>query len=138
MPQRPVPTLEHFKLLQSFGKNKLQREHPDRREQLWKILCESIHLSYIPHPDVVEAWMAYVAGESTQTNLAINGNIHPSRVVVGVLYQGRMAASHTTKTVPLLKKIAGIYRECFKNDNEFLEAMQQMCFDVLEARKKAT
>lgn len=132
---RPVPTLEHFKLLQSFGRNKMQHDHPESREQLWRMVCEGVRLPYIPHPEVVEAWMAYVAGDSMRTSLAVNGNVHPSRVIIGVLYDGKMAAAHTTQTQALLRRICGIFRQCFKSDEEFLEAMQQMCIGIIKPKK---
>lgn len=120
-------TEAHFRLLKEFGRNTLQQKLGDReREMMWALSCRQGNVAVIPQEVVVDAWKDYVGGVSQRSGLAINGDINPEYVTVGVTFDNLLTASHTTRTRPLLDRLLKIWRQGFSSDEEFLEAAQRL------------
>jgi len=131
----PKISLEHFRLLRTFGRNELQRKASDsQREEFWRMICQSAPgVHYVPHEQVVSAWKEFITGNSQESGLAINGDIDSNYVSVGVTYHRKMAAAHTTRMKPLLNRLLRIYLQAFQNKAEFLNAMEEICKEVVGA-----
>lgn len=115
----------HFRLLRIFGKNVLQKNVSDKeRRTMWELACRSAKLAIVPHDDVVEKWRLFVAGESKDSSIAINGDIDPQFVTLGVTYKSKLVAGHTSTTQALLRRLLQIWRRAFDSDEAFLEAVE--------------
>ncbi len=120
-------TEPHFRLLREFGRNTFQQKLSDReREMMWQLSCRQGGVAVLPQEVVVEAWKEYVGGVSKRSNLAINGDIDPELVTVGVTYDELLTASHTSPMRPLLGRLLQIWRKAFASDEEFLEAAERL------------
>jgi hypothetical protein len=131
-------TLEHFRLLQTFGRNPLQKKANDaQREEFWRMICDSApRVEYVPHDQVVTAWREFITANAQESGLAINGDIDPNYVSIGVTYKRKMAAAHTTRTRPLLKRLLQIYMGAFDNRAAFLDQMEELCKEVANTPEK--
>lgn len=130
-------TEAHFRLLKEFGRNTLQQQLGDReREMMWSLSCRQGGVTVLPHEIVVDAWKDYVGGVSQRSGLAINGDIDPEHVTIGVTYDNLLTASHTARTRPLLSRLLQIWRRSFSTDEEFLLAAQKLTTRSLGPKKK--
>jgi hypothetical protein len=115
---------EHFKLLRTFGRNmKAQQLEDPMKDRLWQLACKTASLPVVPQEEVVKAWRLLVQGESTDSDLAINGDVDPEFTSIAVTYKKRMVASHTTHTDRLLLKLLSIYCRKFNGPAEFEQAL---------------
>lgn len=127
--------LRHFKLLQIFGRDgKQKKASPEVRATIWKMMCQGAGIPAIDHSKVVEEWKNYIAGESEHSGIAINGDIDPQFVSIGITYKKKITSAHTTPTASLLRRILGIYARAFPNKEQFLEQMESMCREAIEPK----
>jgi hypothetical protein len=131
-------TLEHFRLLRTFGRNEMQRRASDtQRNEFWRMVCQSTPgVPFVPHEEVVAAWKKFITGNAVDSGLALNGDIDPSYVSVGVTYKRKMVAAHTTRMKPLIKRLLSIYSKAFGTRAEFLDAMEALSKEVVEQGEK--
>jgi len=118
----------HFKLLRQFGQSDLQKTSTDdERERRWMMSCDQARLPRVPLANVKKEWVAFVSGSSRYAGLAVNGDIDPRWVSIGILYNGHLFAAHTVKSRVLLKKLLGIHARNFKDREAFLTSVLDLC-----------
>lgn len=132
----PVVGVEHFELLHRFGRNRYQKFAKSEKDHLWKLACEAARLPYLPWEEVLEHWKQFIAGQAEHSSLAINGDIDPHLVTVGVCHDKKLWGSHTTRTEKLLEKILEIYSRTFRTEAEFLDSIEKKCKSVKSVKKK--
>lgn len=133
---RPPPppsaiTVAHFNLLRAYGRNHLAKKVSKREaEKLWEIACNTAQIAYVPREQVEEEWKRYIAGQSNYSAIAINGDIDPKFVTLGITYVGVHHSSHTLRTMALLKRVLLIWARCFPNRSAFLSAAERLCQNI--------
>jgi hypothetical protein len=135
--RRPKPTIliEHFRLLERFGKSKVQKTVDDKtKEQLWVTVCSTAGVPTIPLADVIEEWKQYISGQSDHSGIVISGSVDPEYTSIGVCYDRKITAAHTTRTITLLTKLLHIFRGTFKNKEAFLAEMEGLCKKISEEK----
>jgi len=132
----PVVGVEHFELLHRFGRNKYQKSASKiEKDNLWKMSCEAARLPHVPWEQVLEHWKQFLAGQAEHSSLAINGDVDPHLVTVGVCHDKKLWGSHTTRTEKLLEKILEIYSRTFKTPEEFFDSMEKKCKSIKSSKK---
>jgi hypothetical protein len=132
MPSEPANSVrvsqEHFRLLQEFGRNELQRRVSDtQREQMWEFACQSARLPVIQRKVVIEHWKIFIGGISNRSGIAINGDVDPKYTTIGITWENHIYAAHTTKTTSILKRVLEIFAKTFSDRETFLSAAEQLC-----------
>jgi hypothetical protein len=126
-----VLTVEHMRLLQKFGRNPVQkRATPRERTELWRLACEAAKLDFIPQDEVVEEWKKFVVGESSRSQIAMRATIDPAFITIGICYDKRLSAAHTTKTRAHLRQVLAIYATVFPKEDDFRAAVQTLVNEV--------
>jgi len=132
----PVVLPEHLSLLRQFGRSRFQRTlAPAQREEFWRETCKKGQIPHVPLAAVTEAWRRFVAGQSEHSGLALNGEIDPSFVSVGVTYHRRIQAAHTAPARSLLKHLLLLYRQAFKDEELFLLEVLDLCREENQKEK---
>lgn len=127
----------HFRLLQSYGRNKLLRRLGEKeRLELWRLTCESAGVPHVPRDAVVDRWKAFVSGESRDSSIAVNGDIDPAYVTVGITFREKLVAAHTTRTPALLRRLLRIFRKAHPDEAAYLEAVRELAVSALEPSKR--
>jgi hypothetical protein len=115
-------------LLRQFGRSDFQRQLSTRqREEFWKETCTKGHVQHVPLETVTAAWRSFVAGQSQHSGLAINSEVDPGYVSVGVTYNRRIQAAHTAPARSLLKRLLQLYRRGFPDEELFLLDVLKLC-----------
>lgn len=135
----PRITQAHFELLRNFGRWKLREKMSEEHERTtWEVACRTARLPVVSREEVVDAWRTFVTGESDRSSLAVNGDVDPNFVSIGVAWDGKLVAAHTTRTRALLRRVLSIFRRVSFSDEEYLEAVRELSVEAVTtpARQK--
>lgn len=136
------PTVGHFRVLQRFGRSRLAKEiAPRKREELWRLSCQTGQVPYVEYERVVTAWKAMVTGNSQYTRIAVALALDDNEfITVGVCHragpgqQWRSVAAHTDRTRTILGNILDRYADGFKTPDEFLANVEKLAKLVLKRK----
>jgi hypothetical protein len=93
---------------------------------MWEMACQSAGLPVVPRDAVIGYWKQYIGGQSRHSSIAINGDIDPKYTTLGIAWEGKLTAAHTTRTTSLLERVLIIFAKCFSSRAEFLDAMEKV------------
>ncbi len=128
--QAPAPqiTEQHFRVLRQFGRSNFQRQMTATdRDTLWRMACQQARIAPLPLDTVVAEWHRFIQGSSAESGLAMNGDIDPAYVTIGVLHRGLVQAAHTMPTRNLLIEALRIHARTFSDREAFLTDVLRCC-----------
>tara|TARA_Y100000310_G_C20293033_1_gene628070 strand:- start:62 stop:481 length:420 start_codon:yes stop_codon:yes gene_type:complete len=137
MPSRTTITGAHLELLRRFGQNRVQRKLTSKKkEELWKLTCQTGGVPYVPYEEVVDEWRRMVTGDSNQTGLAIGATVDPKFATIAVCYREKSIGAHTVKIKALLARLLLLWSSCFETTDEFVSAVHDLTMKVADKKGK--
>jgi hypothetical protein len=90
----------------------------------------------VPHAIVVDAWRRFATGTSDRSGVAIASDVDPQFVSIGITYDKKLFAGHTTSTRNTLNRLVRIFSRCFPDKEAFLAEMHKICTEAWEERTR--
>jgi hypothetical protein len=136
-PVRSPVTKEHIELLQRFGRNARQKQLDDEtRERFWELTCRMANLPHVEHAIVADAWRRFATATSDRSGVAIASDVDPQFVSIGITYDRKLFAGHTTSTRNTVARLLRIFSRCFPDKEVFLTEMHKICSTAWDERNR--
>jgi len=137
VPGKATITKAHIDLLHRFGQSALQRRLPStKKEELWRLTCQTGGVAEVSFEDVVDEWRRSVTGDSSHTSLAIGSTVDPDYATIAVCYREKSIGAHTVKVRAVLTRVLMLYKASFDSPEQFVSAVKKITERVATKKEK--